>query len=309
MSNPRISVGIPTLGRDTLGATLKSLERQTVPPHEVIVVNQGSPSLSKSLSYDLQLTVLNQSAKGLSRARNLAFKTFTGDWIAFIDDDEEANAEWIEQITLAIESRPEIDFLGGVYFPPVGYKESDGFCSEIYALGEQKLRTNTWLIPTGHPLLQRDAWGGNSIYSRKCYERIGGYDEWLGRGAPDFTSGEDTDYNLRALSAGMEGMISARIIIYHTFGVRPFSQDFARELAAIGAVMKWKSEKDPTHISSELAERLHPFGRKKELLARWSGGRLFPDHREMRQVYDAATTLLDGKYTMADGLLQKRGAS
>jgi glycosyltransferase involved in cell wall biosynthesis len=272
----------------------------------VIVVNQGAPDLAERLSYDLNMKVMHQAERGLSRARNASFQTFTGDWIAFIDDDEEANAEWIEQIGLAIESRPEIDFLGGVYFTPVGYKHSDGYCSELYALGEQRLGMDTWLLPMGHPLLQRDIWGGNSVYSRRCYDKIGGYDEWLGRGAPDFLSGEDTDYNVRAISAGMEGLLSARVIIYHTYGTRPHSDDAANESAAMGAVMRWKSEQDPGRIHPELAARLQPFGRKKEKLARYTGGRLFPEHQVCKQIFDAATDLLDRKYVLRDGCLGLR---
>lgn len=304
----RLSVAIPTVGRDTLRATLRSLERQTTTPHEVIVVNQGSPDVEAQLGGG-STRFLHQAIKGLSRARNAAFEAFTGDWIAFIDDDEEANAEWVEQIVAAIEAYPQIDFLGGVYFQPIGHKPEDGFCSEIYALGEQILDRETWLIPMGAPTLQRDAWGGNSCFSRRCYETIGGYDQWLGRGAPHFTSGEDTDFALRALSAGFKGLLSCRVIIYHTYGVRPYSDDMTNELAALGAVMKWKAQRDPERVDRELARRLHPFGKKKALLAKISGGRLFPEDDLLRRVFEASLEKLDDAYDLESGRLVSKASA
>lgn len=302
----KISVGIPTVGRDTLAHTLRSLERQTVAPHEVIIINQGDPELPARMPSLPNATFVHQPVRGLSRARNAAFDRFTGDWIAFIDDDEEANAEWIEQIGLAIAAYPQVDFLGGVYFLPVGHNRDEGFCSELYALGEQLITKETWLRTMGHPTFQRDAWGGNCMFSRKCFETVGYYDEWLGRGAPDFISGEDTDYALRSLSAGLTGLVSCRIIIYHTYGTRPYSSEMEKEHATLGAVAKWKSERDPAKVSPELAQLVFPFGKKKAGVATLTGGRVFGDHLSQKQAFDEAMALLEREYTVEAGRLQKR---
>lgn len=97
---PRVSVIIPTLNRyDYLRVVLRQLAEQTVPPHEVFVVDQTAPANRDPGSADdfadLPLHWLTQESPGQCTARNTALQQSTGDYLLFIDDDDELEPDLI----------------------------------------------------------------------------------------------------------------------------------------------------------------------------------------------------------------------
>lgn len=98
----RVTVLIPTLERyPYLHTVLEQLRTQTVPPHEVVVVDQ-TPREERDLSYretftDLPLTVIEQDEPGQCTSRNAGLQASTGDFVLFIDDDDEIQPDLIER--------------------------------------------------------------------------------------------------------------------------------------------------------------------------------------------------------------------
>ncbi|HWB16803.1 MAG TPA: glycosyltransferase family 2 protein [Vicinamibacterales bacterium] len=91
MSSPRFSVVIPCYNAAKfLPATLASVAAQTWPPHEVIVVDDGSTddSARVAAAFDPAIRVVQQSNQGESVARNRGMDLATGDWVAFLDADD-----------------------------------------------------------------------------------------------------------------------------------------------------------------------------------------------------------------------------
>lgn len=88
MSPLAATVIIPTRDRyDLISDAIGSLERQTQPPDEVIVVDDGSAQIG-SVSTPLDLTVIAQPNRGVSAARNRGVQAATGDVVLFLDDDD-----------------------------------------------------------------------------------------------------------------------------------------------------------------------------------------------------------------------------
>lgn len=90
----RISVIIPTFNRaQTVCRAIDSVVNQTFAPIEVIVVDDGSTDNTKqvlSQRYGKTICLLiNEHNQGVSAARNVAIHYSTGDWIAFLDSDDE----------------------------------------------------------------------------------------------------------------------------------------------------------------------------------------------------------------------------
>lgn len=87
----RISVIVPTYDRaHTLPRALDSILSQTLPPEEIIVVDDGSKDSTEALirhNYP-QVHYLRQPNGGVSRARNLGIAEASGDWIALLDSDD-----------------------------------------------------------------------------------------------------------------------------------------------------------------------------------------------------------------------------
>lgn len=95
---PHISVIVPTYNRaHTLGRALDSALAQSLKPFEIIVVDDGSTdSTAETVEYwrgrnvDFQgLIYLKTENRGVSSARNVGASKAKGDWLAFLDSDDE----------------------------------------------------------------------------------------------------------------------------------------------------------------------------------------------------------------------------
>lgn len=119
-----ITVVIPMYNsRNTIIPALESVRKQTTADEilEVIVVNDGSKDDSVQVveSYiaghsDIQgkIKIINKVNGGVSSARNAGMKAAAGDYIAFLDSDDEWVAEKIQMQMNILRAHPEIDFLG-----------------------------------------------------------------------------------------------------------------------------------------------------------------------------------------------------
>jgi glycosyltransferase involved in cell wall biosynthesis len=83
-----------------VGDTVESVLRQTVPPAEVIVVNDGSTDDSRAVlrRYEPRIRVLDQSNRGLGGARNSGARAATSPWLAFLDADDIYEPDFVENV-------------------------------------------------------------------------------------------------------------------------------------------------------------------------------------------------------------------
>lgn len=98
----KVTVLIPTVDRyPYLRTLLQQLRAQTVLPHEIIVVDQTRQdrrdrSLARDFA-DLPLQVIYQDEPGQCTSRNAGLRASTGDYVLFIDDDDEVPPDLLEQ--------------------------------------------------------------------------------------------------------------------------------------------------------------------------------------------------------------------
>lgn len=97
--NPDISVIIPSYNRaHTLQRALDSVLNQTLKPKEIIVVDDGSTDDTKNvLNYYTGITAIEQNNSGVSSARNVGIKESSGEWLVFLDSDDEWLPEKLEK--------------------------------------------------------------------------------------------------------------------------------------------------------------------------------------------------------------------
>jgi glycosyltransferase involved in cell wall biosynthesis len=83
----KISVIIPSWNRaDRLAAALDSVRAQSLVPHEIIVVDDGSTDNTRELlsRHYPEVRYLYQQNNGVSSARNTGIMAASGDWIALL---------------------------------------------------------------------------------------------------------------------------------------------------------------------------------------------------------------------------------
>ncbi len=93
----KISVIIPTYNRQrSLMRAIQSVLQQTCKDFELLVVDDGSTDDTQNLLSkitDSRVRIFRTENRGVSAARNLAIKEAEGEWVAFLDSDD----EWLPQ--------------------------------------------------------------------------------------------------------------------------------------------------------------------------------------------------------------------
>lgn len=99
-----VSIIIPIYNAESfLDQCLRSIQKQSYPNLEVILVNDGSTDRSKSIcdqyvQMDQRFRVIHKPNGGVSSARNIGLDHAKGDKIVFIDADDYVNESYIEDL-------------------------------------------------------------------------------------------------------------------------------------------------------------------------------------------------------------------
>lgn len=114
MSDPSISVVIPLYNKEReIGDTLRSVLAQTLPPVEIIVVDDGSTDGGASVVETVaaeegrgSIRLVRQANAGVSAARNRGVAEAQGGYVAFLDADDRWEAGFLAEIAALIREFP-----------------------------------------------------------------------------------------------------------------------------------------------------------------------------------------------------------
>lgn len=107
-----VSVVIPTYNREKrLPAAIRSVLGQSLPPSEIIVIDDGSTDGTPALVDGFpEVRYVRQENRGVSAARNHGIRVAKHEWIAFLDSDDEWLPRKLERQGEALERQPEYRF-------------------------------------------------------------------------------------------------------------------------------------------------------------------------------------------------------
>jgi glycosyltransferase involved in cell wall biosynthesis len=114
----RISVVIPTYNRaNLLAESIRAIQTQTYPVHEIIVVDDGSTDRTSVVASDLSNSIkyVYQCNSGKSVALNTGLVYCSGDYIWICDDDDLALPHAAEMLLSGLESNVSAGFSFGKY--------------------------------------------------------------------------------------------------------------------------------------------------------------------------------------------------
>ncbi|MEV8503453.1 glycosyltransferase family 2 protein [Actinoplanes sp. NPDC051475] len=223
---PPITVVICTRERPgALARCLDSLLAQAYPDFRVLVVDNApvtdaTAEVVRSAARRGPVTYLVEPKAGLSFARNAAVAAAPGEILAWIDDDEYADPQWLAEIARALADHPEADVVSGVIVPAEletqaqlwfeqfgGHSKGRGFKPDVFSPATAHIQSPLYPLPPFGT-------GANMTFRPGVIERIGGWDTALGAGTPAMGS-EDTLAFTQVLVAGGTIVYQPTAVTHH----------------------------------------------------------------------------------------------
>ena len=109
----KISVIIPTFNRKkTIGRAIQSVKNQSLSPFEILIIDDGSKDGTEEWVKEKfqNIKYIYQNNQGVSSARNIGIENAYGDWVAFLDSDDEWLPNKLNEQVKAIGLNPEMKF-------------------------------------------------------------------------------------------------------------------------------------------------------------------------------------------------------
>ena len=215
--------------RALLQACLQSLARQTLQhKFEVVLVDNGSTDGSPEMAeldfanetkFELRV-IRNSENAGFCRANNQGFQATQAEFIALLNNDAEADPEWLAALLGVFEYGPRVGMGASkilVYEDP---RRIDKAGHLMYPDGQNRGRGTGELDQGQYDRIEEVLWpdGCAAIYRRQMLDQIGGFDEDF------FAYADDAELGLRARIAGWSCVYTPHAVVRHhrgsTLGVR-----------------------------------------------------------------------------------------
>jgi hypothetical protein len=198
-----VTAVIPNWNRAALlEKALDSLRRQTRPPGEIIVVDNGSSDSSAEVARAAGARLIEMHANtGFARAVNAGIEAATGELIAIVNNDVELEPRWLETLCGSL-AEDEYGFATGKLLDASREDVIDGTWDEIcrggcaWRCGQGRRDTEMW--NRGRPI--RFAPFTAVLFQASVFRQVGMldhcYESYL----------EDVDFGIRCAMRGVKGL-------------------------------------------------------------------------------------------------------
>jgi len=195
--------------------------QQDVAPdaYEIVVVDNGSTDDTKQTVEVVQqrcerVRYVHEPRLGLSVARNTGARHARGAIVCFGDDDALAAPDFVQEVLSSFQD-PGVACVGGKIVaswpqetPPEWFSPRYGNVVGQTSFGE----TARWLTGNEFPF------GGNLSIRREVLERVGGFNESLGKKGQNNLWGEEMDLCHRLQDSGLRFLYNPRACVRHLVG-------------------------------------------------------------------------------------------
>lgn len=208
----KVTIIIPNYnGLHFMEPCMRALERQTCQEFELLVVDNGSSdgSVDWLKEHDIPSIFLEENT-GFSGAVNVGIRAAKTPYVILLNNDTEAEPEYVEELVKAIEQSDRI-FSVSPKMVQMYHKELIDDAGDMYSI-------MGWAYQRGvgqeverykKPCHIFSACAGAAIYRREVFEEIGYFDEM------HFAYLEDIDVGYRAKIAGYYNRYCPQAVVYH----------------------------------------------------------------------------------------------
>ncbi|MEM7063909.1 MAG: glycosyltransferase [Cyanobacteria bacterium P01_B01_bin.77] len=245
-----VSIVIPAYNAaETIEKSVASLQAQTIPNWEVIIVNDGSNDKTETIverlvAQDRRIHLVNQTNQGVSAARNTGINQAQYDWLGFLDADDWLDPQYLERMTAALAADPNLDAVH------CGMRRIDldgkGFVDN-YAPEQPDLF---------HIFAQRCPFGIHCcIFRKRLAQEIGGFDTSL-------LTAEDWDFWQRLARTGVRFGAIKEILAFYRMRPQSLSRGDSVFADAVRVITQGHgpdprvSNPHPDHITGEPPEAI-----------------------------------------------------
>jgi GT2 family glycosyltransferase len=216
--HPSISVIVVNWNRSNLlKACLASLYRQECDGFEVILVDNGSTDGSVEMAqsvFPALRIIRNAENRGFCAANNQGIQASSGEFVALLNNDAEADPEWLHALRRVFQNQSDIGMAASkilVYEDPSRIDKAGHL---IYPDGQNRGRGSGAADEGQFDRTEEVLWpdGCAAMYRRTMLDQIGGFDEDF------FAYADDAELGLRARIAGWRCLYAPDAVVRHHRG-------------------------------------------------------------------------------------------
>jgi glycosyltransferase involved in cell wall biosynthesis len=215
MIKPEVSVILPFFNAEkTLANAVKSIQNQTLPDFELLLINNNSTDLSLAVAKkfeeeDPRVRILHEEKQGVSNAMNCGLLNANGNFLARMDADDVSLSGRLKEQVHFLNENPKIDFVGCNVRYVSHNKNTAGFkrfvdWSNSFHTEEEIEKSRFIEIPVINPTI---------LFRKEVFEKHGG--------CLDGDFPEDYEMQLRYLDAGIKmAKLSKPLLEWHDYSTR-----------------------------------------------------------------------------------------
>jgi glycosyltransferase involved in cell wall biosynthesis len=193
-----VSIVIPVYNAaSTIIRALDSIKNQTYNDFEIIIVNDGSTDDSIDViekyrigNPQFKMTIISKQNGGVSSARNEGLKIAKGEYLAFLDADDEWLPYKLERQLQILMNSPSVDFLAAMIIEP-----DSRYKNKIKIINLKDLIFKNYFQPS------------TVIMKKEVYQNVGGFNE-----SQRFA--EEGNYFMRVASKFKCALLCEKLIVY-----------------------------------------------------------------------------------------------
>jgi glycosyltransferase involved in cell wall biosynthesis len=184
--SPRVSAVVTAFNCERyLAEAIESALGQTLPPSEVVVVDDGSTDETRAVAGRYPVRLVEQAHAGIGAARNRGVEATGGEWVAFLDGDDRWPPGRLDRLVAAITTDPELDVVFG---------HVEEFLSASAPPGASAPRRLPGYLPSA------------ALVRRQLFQHVGPF-------RTDLRTGEFVDWYMRALELGCRSVLLADVTL------------------------------------------------------------------------------------------------